>query len=266
MLTSRRNSFLGAILTLLTQTATAVTTVEILADSNYPPYSFVEHRTPVGIYSEIIQEAGKRMKDYHVVIKALPWTQGLKKIRSGQALGIYPPYHRTKQRPYIWPYSFPLGPENFSLICAGDKAVKIVDTAKKWPHDFKDLTLGVSLDFAYPGRQSIEKQKKPVVQESENARATILLLARGKVNCVINDYHSLLHIKQQLKNDHMINNSFRITKVLRLTNEMAFIGYSRNSGKFPYKQDFVEKMDQALYELYSEGITDKIRAKYLGPG
>ena len=65
------------------------------------------------------------LKGYRLVLSSAPWKAGLTKMKKGKEIGLYPPYHRPKERPYMDPYSTPILDEEVVLMCRQSVAQKM---------------------------------------------------------------------------------------------------------------------------------------------
>ena len=96
--------------------------IELYGDNNYPPYSYVgEDNKLVGIYPSILREAVKEITGYKVTLKAVPWKRGLRMLKKNKIQGLFPPYFRVEQRPFMWPYSLAILEEEAVVVCRKEK-------------------------------------------------------------------------------------------------------------------------------------------------
>ena len=98
--------------------AHAVTQVEIIADDNYPPFSYRKGFHSVGLYPQILNAVFAKMPKYQVIIRPLPWRRGLAMMQEGTGFAIFPPYYFPDKRPYLSDYSPPLLEEQVTLFCS----------------------------------------------------------------------------------------------------------------------------------------------------
>lgn len=253
------------LLLVLATTVQAKTRVELLADENYPPYSWQEGNEVKGIYADIVRIVVADMKEYDVVIKAFPWRRGLSMIEKGQGFAIFPPYYNPEARPWMWPYSQPLLDEELVVMCGAKVAAN--EPEAKYPVDYYGLRFGMNAGFTIGGEafwQAV-KDKKIDVEEVKGNRENLLKIVRGRVDCTINDRISLLYeLLNMIKLDELAVTDMSLLKQGPvLSKEQGFLGYSRN-GQFPYKQDFVEQFDRGLYQLKKRDGIRAIVEQYLG--
>ena len=67
--------------------------VLVYGDDSYPPYSYGEEGVAKGIYSDILRRVFEEMPGYEVKLVPIPWERGLKMLKVGQGLALYPPYY-----------------------------------------------------------------------------------------------------------------------------------------------------------------------------
>ncbi|MGY3895495.1 substrate-binding periplasmic protein [Aeromonas enterica] len=245
--------------------AQAKTRVEILADANYPPYSWQEGDEVKGIYADIVRSVTASMDDYEVVIKAIPWRRGLSMVEQGSAFAIFPPYYQPDSRPWIWPYSQPLLDEELVVMCGAGVAVNTPQA--QFPADYYGLRFGMNAGFTIGGApfwQAVQQQKIGL-EEVKSNRENLLKIVRGRVDCTINDRLSLLYeLLNMIKGNQLaVADMSQLKQGPVLSKEQGFLGYSRK-GEFDFKEDFAEQFDKRLYELKKRDGIRSIVEHYLG--
>ncbi|WP_462155636.1 substrate-binding periplasmic protein [Pseudoalteromonas piscicida] len=223
--------------------------VTILVDDAYPPYSYQINGELYGIYVDIVKQAARLLShEYQVNLQAVPWKRGVSSMASGDAMALMPPYIHIKKRPYIWPYSIPLQEEVVVAFC--NQGI----TLKNLPHVKPDrvLNIGINAGYIILDEGLMEAQKQGLIQlwENKSTRSNIEKLARGRVDCYVNDRLSTLlginkmsQITPSLSTSNIVEDKI----VMRRT---AHIGYLKGfEEKYPFKQDFILKMDAALRQV-----------------
>jgi polar amino acid transport system substrate-binding protein len=235
--------------------------VEVYADEGYPPYSYKESGEEKGIYTEILKKAFPRMKGYKVKISPFPWKRGLSYLKYGKGFALYPPYHRTEDRPYIWPYSIPILDEKVVVFCREEI---LVQPRLKWPEDYYGLKIGNNSGFELGGKKfwKAVKEGKIKVQEVKTNAQNIILLGKKRTDCYMNDRLSILWELKRLKAEGKYDEGGKHAKLLEgapITIEQGFLGFTdRDDGKFPFKDDFVRKFDTVIYEMRKSGELQEI--------
>jgi len=241
------------------------TKVIILADESYPPYSFKDKKNKItGIYINILNNAFSHpsLQDYQVRIKSVPWKRGLNQIEKGKAFALVPPYHRFESRPYFWPYSLPILAEKLVVFCHKD--VFRNNPRKNWIKDYLGLKFGRNPAFAVGDEQFNKALKagKIRIEDSKGNRENILKLGLKRIDCYINDRLSILYELKRMKKAGEYNEGGRHAKILEgatVTFESGFVGYTdRDNGRFTYKRDFVQKLDNVIYKMQRDGSINKI--------
>ncbi len=235
--------------------------VLVYCDDNYPPYSFEEKDEAKGIYTEILRTAFSKMKGYNIQIKPIPWKRGLKYLETGKGFALYPPYHRTKKRPYIWPYSIPILDERVVVFCREDILEKSL--RPKWPEDYYKLTVGNNAGFELGGDKFWEaiKEGKISLDEAKGNRENILKLGSRRIDCYINDQISILWELKQLKKSGKYDElkHAKIVEGATISKEQGYLGFTAmDKGKFHYKEDFVRKFNIAIYDMRKTGELQNI--------
>ncbi|HVK93676.1 MAG TPA: transporter substrate-binding domain-containing protein [Noviherbaspirillum sp.] len=243
--------------------ATAANSAEkviIYGDDDYAPYSFVENGQLKGIYVDILKKAIEKMPStYQIELQPVPWKRGLAELESGTGFGLFPPYMKKKERPYINPYSVPMLKEEVVLFCRDDV---MASPRKKIPDDFTGLTIGVNAGFNISeGLSAGAKSGKLNLAESKGNDSNLKKLAGKRIDCYANDRGSILYTAKKLRSDPQFGN-FKMSEAAVISGEDGYIGYSANT-KVPYKADFIEKMNAALETVKKEGVVAKAVDAYL---
>ena len=228
--------------------AQEVTKVTILADDDYPPYSYVEKGKLKGIYVRLIHRAANYLPEqYKVNLVAMPWKRALAQIENGRALAIIPPYLHIEARPYIEPYSIPLGTESVVTYCRKHVPLQaILDSL-----EFSEWTIHIGINAGYillnDRYYRAINAGKIKMWENKSTDANLMKLLTNKIDCYVNDSISinvaLNHIKKELQNIDITG----VEEMDRISSNTAHIGYSNtNNSQFPFKDDFVIQMNKAI--------------------
>ena len=237
--------------------ATATQKVVIEADDDYAPYSYLENGELKGIYVDLLKLAGKKLApNYSIELQAIPWKRGLKNLETGRSMALFPPY-RSKERPYIDPYSTPLYRETVVLFCNQPTPSRV---PRRFPDDFAGLTIGVNLGFALGDKMTdAVKAKTFTVTESKGNEDNLWKLQAGQIDCYANDRLAVHYSFGKLQDKAKFRQfkGYRLTESAELSSEEAFIGYSAVN-TLGFKADFIKQMDAALAELKKTGTLDKM--------
>lgn len=238
--------------------------VTIVADDSYPPYSYIESGELKGIYVDILKAAAQRLaKDYQIELVAMPWKRGLLSLEKSEHFAIIPPYKHKTKRPYIWPYSQALLSETVVVFCHKDIALLDAITSQSNKHT---LQIGVNAGFLILNDELKDARAKGKLRiwENKDTSANIMKLIYKRIDCYVNDRMSTLWQLTQLQK-HNIDLSFQdIQEKYVVMEQTAHIGYVKEAeNAYPYKADFIEKMDEALVQVRNSGILDSIVDKYL---
>ncbi|WP_394392107.1 substrate-binding periplasmic protein [Shewanella woodyi] len=236
--------------------------VEVYADDSYPPYSYIEKGELKGIYTEILQKAFSRMEGYKVKIKPVPWKRGLSYIESGKGFAIYPPYHRTKERPYMWPYSIPILDERVIVVCRAEVLTRSIRPI--WPDDYFGLVIGNNAGFSSGGDKfwGAVKDGKITVNEANGNKKNIMMLGLGRTDCYMNDRISILWELKQLKANGMYDEGGKHARLMEgatISIEQGFLAFTAiGADKFPHMDDFILKFNTVIYAMRRSGELQKI--------
>jgi polar amino acid transport system substrate-binding protein len=245
--------------------AASVQRVTILADDSYPPYSFVDNDQLRGIYIDIIKAAAKLIEQhYKVKIDPVPWKRGLQGLEKGTSFALVPPYKHIKKRPYMWPYSVPIMKENVVAFCHKD--IDLLGHLK--PQAMKSnapLIIGINAGYLIlnPKLEQAKNKKNIAISENKSTTLNILKLYHKRLDCYLNDKFSTLWELSNMKKEKKINFN-DIREVFLVMTETAHIGYTNiNPDTYPFKDDFILRMDQALLSVISSDEYKEIINRYI---
>ena len=186
-------------------------------------------------------------------------------METGNALAIFPPHELPDERPYIFPYSSAIAEEVTAIFCREE----VFNTTPRVsiPKDFHGLS------FVKP--RGIEWLTKPFLDAADagdlslqlvnSAESAIRMLVKSRVDCYASDRNSLAWKLRELvetgayspKEDGHIKQG----PVLQVLHPK--IGYTgRDDGRFPFMADLIEKIDDAISEMKTDGSLERIRARF----
>ena len=235
--------------------------IEILTDDDYPPYSFVDQGQLKGIYIDLVEQAITLLPDdYEVKIVPMPWKRALRNIENGEDFAVLPPYNHSGSRTYINPYSIPLAVESVVTYCHISVDLNAVFTASQAMAE--PVRIGINagyivLDDKY---QEAIDNKRVILQENKSTEANLMKLVKGRIDCYANDKISIEYgLKDHLQDQNKISFDDFILQDF-ISSQTAHIGYSQvNDAKFPFKQDFIDKMDLAIMQVLKQ---QKSKSRY----
>jgi polar amino acid transport system substrate-binding protein len=219
--------------------------VKIIVDEAYPPYSYAVNGAPRGIYIEMIRKAGILLNDeYHIEFESMPWKRALKEIEQGHAFAILPPYIHRQARPYIGPYSVSLLTERVVAVCNKNVALKSLFQTSKTLNT-KPINIGINAGYLMftDKYKKLIAEEKIKVWENKSTQANLHKLIDGKIDCYVNDSraieYNLATMTDSVLDDFVVADE--------LSRQTSHIGFSNSpKGQFPYKSDFINKLNQAI--------------------
>ena len=233
--------------------------VEMLGDDNYPPYSYIENDQPKGIYVDILKAAFERLPDFEISFKMLPWKRGLALIEAGEAVAIFPPYHRLAERPFMQPYSEPILLEQVAVFC--DASVFGVERPV-WPDDYYGLRIANNRGFLTPGAAFFDAVKDGIIELNEvaSARHGLRMLIQRRVDCYINDAQAIRwELNRLAEAGEFDPAASTIVRGAAAAAEWGYVGYTRRGGgNFPFKETLILRLDRELLAMKQAGEIDRI--------
>lgn len=245
--------------------AHAVTQVEIIADDNYPPFSYRKGFHSVGLYPQILNAVFAKMPKYQVIIRPLPWRRGLTMMRMGTGFAIFPPYFFPEKRPYLAHYSAPLLQEQVTLFCSRQYLellrIKLDREALHWPDDFEGAVIGINpgyllLDDAFWQRHRSGFYR---IEEGINNRKNLLKVASGRMSCLVNSRMSIFWDLQNLVQEQADIQPDQVVQVTILSSQQGYLAFSLDKlRRYSYRSDFIRSFEQAFNELKNSGELQQI--------
>jgi polar amino acid transport system substrate-binding protein len=239
--------------------------VTVLCDASYPPYSYAENGEAKGLYSDILRAAFARMPDYRVSIRPEPWARGLAALEKGTAFALFPPYYRPVERPWM-DYSRPILEESVAAFVRAELAQQ--RAIKDFPGAYAGLRIGLNRGFSTvtaPNYKTMLAAGEITQSYAKDNRTNLLLLRRKRIDVFINDRLSILWELQQMRSEDLLASSGLdwLVEGPTLSSEHGHLGYTRiNEQAYPYKQDFMQQLDQALLTLEQDGSITRLAQRY----
>ena len=239
--------------------------VTVLCDASYPPYSYAENGEAKGLYSDILRAAFARMPGYRVSIRPVPWPRGLAALEKGTAFALFPPYYRPVERPWM-DYSRPILEESVVAFVRSELAQQ--RAIEDFPAAYAGLRIGLNRGFniiAAPDYKRMLAAGQVQQSYASDNRTNLLQLKRQRIDVYINDRLSILWELQQMRDQDLLGNAGLdwLVEGPRLSSEHGHLGYTRlNPQTYPYKQDFMQRLDQVLLDLEADGSIARLAAHY----
>jgi polar amino acid transport system substrate-binding protein len=227
-------------------------TVTLLTDNNYPPYSYVENGELKGISVEIVNLVGQHLSNYNIELKPVRWTQGLKQVRTGKALGIVGVYFSGKHRPYLYPYSDSLIKDEAVIVCADNAKVK---SPIRWPQSFAgNIVLNIAGFDGWLNFKTRDAANTALVNflEVPNHDTVFKMLRRGNADCAFSGAVQAKAQVEKLPSLSIVNN---------VSTQFIRIGYSTEywqSATAKETIEFARDFDFALQKMREQGELPKL--------
>lgn len=243
------------------------TKIIIYGDDAYEPYSYSKNGQELrGIYPQILREIFKKMPEYQVEIKPMPWNRALKALENDQIFAIFPPYHRPSERPYISRYSDPILAEEIVLF--GPKIYAQDPKLKKFPENWAGKHFAMFLgtqDIAGPKFQKAIAENLVKISEEKGSDQNLILVGLNKRDGYINDRVSIIYnLNKMTRENQWPKEAQRPVEILSIGKEHGYLAFGKNSkNQYPYTKKFINRFNQALKELKESGEIDRIVKGYL---
>ena len=221
--------------------------VTLYGDASYPPYSYADNGKAAGIYTEIIKKAFDKIDGYEVAFEMLPWKRGISYVKEGTGLALFPPYF-SQERTEWMTYSEPILPETIVVFGKKEK----LEGKTKWPEDFFGSTVSLNSGFDPEGtgtkafKDAIETGKIKLDDQGKDNLTNLKKLSIGRSDFYIND--QLIDISEFPD----------IVRGIEINKNNGYLGFTKNTEKFPFIPDLLEKFNKAINEMKASGEIEKI--------
>ena len=211
----------------------------------------------------ILREAAKKITGYKVIISPIPWKRGLRMLEKNKIKGLFPPYFRVEQRPFMWPYSLAILEEEAVVVCR--KGVSL-GAKPFWPMDFKKLVIGRNLGFSTGGPiwKELIETKEIKDHQVRDMEMGITMMSKDRIDCYMNDRISIFWTINKMIKDQKISKDkrFKFVEKAVISRERGFIGFSSKWNP-DYKEDFLKKLNNSLHEMRKKGRVEEIKKEFL---
>lgn len=228
--------------------------VVLLQDNAYPPYMSEADNRPDGIYAAILEEAGKRLKNGRLVIRAVPWTRATVLVKNGHAQGLVGSYYKPDDRPWIRHWSEPIFVEEVSVFCREGVA------SKDWtyPDDYEGLLFGNVAGYRAPGPRFFQMvaEGRIKLEEAQTTEQNLSKLVLGRIDCYVVERLATEMLMRERGYD-------TVEIVTTASREPAYIGFS-DKWTGPEADAFIAELDVVLKAMKADGTIDRIVASYTG--
>lgn len=239
----------------------ANTQVEVIADDDYPPFSYRDGLHVAGLYAIILQRVFDKMPaHYQISMKPVPWKRGLIMMREGTAFAIFPPYFFPDKRPYLEHYSLPLMKERVTLFCGSQYISDLKQRTGRhkpiWPDDFQGAQVGINPGYLLLGDDFWERHYDGFyrIEEGANNQKNLLKVAKGRMDCMVNSRLSVLWDMRQLIIKGQPVSSDDIIQVKILKEQQGFLAFSKDVlQRYPFQKDFMTRFNALLSEMQASG-------------
>jgi len=224
----------------------------IVADEDFPPYTYMDKGELKGIYVELLAELSNQLlPDYQVKIIAQPWKRALQTVKSGRAFAIIPPHRHYTSRPYIAPYSVPLLTETIVAFCRENINLDLALSGN--PMNKVNVGINAGYEILTPKYQKAISRRNIIIRENKSTNANLLKLLNGRIDCYINDRRTILHgLKEVQATLAMSQTLVSVIEVDVLSENTAHIGFSREFF-LKEKEVLVNEIDRIIEKEKKDG-------------
>jgi polar amino acid transport system substrate-binding protein len=244
-------------------------TVEVWVDESYPPFTYIKNKEVKGIYVEVLKRISQRMQGYKIKFVAAPWQRVKQEVKTGRAFAFAPPFYHGQDWVYVWPYSLPIMDEVVGLICRADI---LMNKRPNWPDDYQGLVIANNVGFDGFGGAKFREfvaEGKITLQETQTAPQNILMMLKGRSDCYMANLLSYEWEMNKLMESGQVStvDKAKLKKALTISIDAVYIGFTdMDQGKFSFKKDFHQKINNELYNMYKSNEIKQIADEYIRLG
>jgi len=225
----------------------------MVQEAEFAPYMTSKVKGRSGIYAEIIYEADRRLPDYRIDLKAIPWSRALHLVRSGRVNALLGTYLRPQERPWLRRYSGTIMNEDIYVFCRKGVA------QKDWffPADYSGLVFGNNQGFETPGKAFFEMvdQGEIYLNEEQTTELNLRLLNLGRADCYVQDKTVVDPILEAEGYD-------KVEPIRQLTSESVHVGFSEAWASDAANR-FIDDLDRVLKAMKADGTIDQIVSRHV---
>ncbi|WP_187759734.1 substrate-binding periplasmic protein [Thiospirochaeta perfilievii] len=228
-------------------------TIKLLTDDNFPPYSYVVDDKIVGYDIDVIREIESRL-GLTISVEAVPWNRLLKYIESGQVDGGFSLFKNSERESWAKFTSIPIHRSRFTIFTRKDNQFVFNNL-----DDLIGKNIGLDRGFLISDEFDELKSNKTIsVIESEDASINFKLLENKRIDCYIGNYFTSLYVLNML--DKL--DEFSIIKRDLVPSRSAYLVFSKKS-KIGNIDALIARITKTLEELEIDGTLERISKKYI---
>lgn len=223
--------------------------ITLYGDRDYPPYSYEQDGKAKGVYVDIIRAAFKKMPQYNVEFKMLAWKRDIAMVKSGKAVGFFPPYY-SKER-IKWTHFSQALLEESSNVYAKEKTLR---GRKKFPADYYGTTVCLNrgwtlLTGGLKFKNAVETKKIKKI-EANNSNDCLARVKRGLADFSISDQFIDISHFPSIKRGSKAGSNF------------GYIGFTLKGENYPYLKELEQNLDATIEKMKKSGTIAAIMQKY----
>ena len=213
----------------------------------WPPYEYTQGDKVVGIDTEVLEEACRRMGVTPQFL-SLPWARALKQVEDGDADAIFSIGYPA-QHPFLVFPETPISAQRSVLFTRKDSTLQV-----KSIQDLEGKTVGMVRDNFYG--DLFDKNQK-IVRDESSSQAMVFdkLLAERDDVLITFELVGLFLVKEKQIGEQVKMLDFIID------DQPTYVGFSKAKGA--QAEALAKQLSDVLKELQQEGVIDAIRNKYL---
>jgi len=245
-----KHTLLVLVVLLFANVGLAEQRLHLIGDRDNKPECFIDGDGNVtGSDVEILRELGKRL-DLKIEIELAPWVRVLSMVRSGKADGGFPLFITPERKEYAL---YTKAPIHVSVMTLYTKSGREFEYS-----DFSDLykkRIGIIRGYSISAEFDLAAKVGDIeIAEVETIDQLVKMLMGERIDAIAATPSS---ITTYLKEKRV-----EISAIGHVRSRAAYLTLSKRA-KIKDKEQLLEKINQALFEMEQDGTIEKITVKYL---
>ncbi len=229
------------------------TTLHLITDDEFSPYSYTENEIVKGIDIEIIDELMSRLH-INYKLNVVPWARLLNMTKNGLCDLSFSLFKTAEREKYSIYTNLPIHKSIYKVYVKKENEFKF-DSIE----DLYGKTVGLNIGFFISKEfdQAVKEGKIKLIQ-IEGVKDMIKRLKYNLLDCFIGNYHGT---QFELKRMNLLSEIIPLKKQIN-DDKNAYLVISKQA-KIQNKQFLLNSINSTLQKMYNDGTIEKITKKYI---
>ncbi|MCE2593695.1 transporter substrate-binding domain-containing protein [Motilimonas cestriensis] len=248
-------ALLGLVLPYIAFAAPAEKPLRIVTLQDFKPFIWCKEHHAKGIDIEIVSELFRRV-EYPFTIECIPWKRALIYLRRGNADALFSAYKTLEREAFATYLAYPLHTSAFSIFTHQSNTNNYNQIS-----DLYGKRIGISSGYSVnPEFDQAKAEQRFVISETKSTESGIRMLLMDRIDFYINGKIVVLNkAKEMGVADQLVGMSKPMHEP-----KPAYLIISK-AAKIPNKERLINKLNQALEQMWQDGTIQTIIDSYTQP-